>query len=397
MLFHSRSPGSGPGLREPKQQRAKPTKTTDNRAIMLTPELPESIIFTGNYISHMRKTLLGVLAAMIVFTSCSEDIDLSAPYKDLTVTYGLLDADNDTNWIRIQKAYLGDDDALLYAVIPDSLYYPATLDAWILAFNASNVQVDSIHLERLVNVFVKDPGTFATDSNVLYRAVGLINVNYTYQLFIKKPNGDTTSAETIICNDIVMAYPPTAATPLDWEPDNILDPTQSVNFRWVHDANSYAYQLGLRFHYEEWEVGTPGNVTDTSFTYYFPLFRPTADFSCFGNQVCHDVSKEQFYDLVVQNIEEDPSGTPGPNIHQRRFISLDVIVLQASEELYNYITINAPSLSYVQKVTAYTNVVNGHGIFGSRTTGGINGLQLNTQTKDSLMGGQYTYQLNFVP
>jgi hypothetical protein len=346
----------------------------------------------------MKKSLLGMFVAIALFSSCSEDVDLTAPYKDITVTYGLLDADNDTNWIRIQKAYLGDDNALLYAVIPDSLYYPTTLDAWIKAYNASSVQVDSIHLERLTNVFVKDPGTFATDSNVLYRAVRTLNLNYTYKLFIKKPNGDTTSSQTILCNDITMAYPPTSATPLQWEPVIVGPPnTKTVTFRWVHDANSYAYQLGLRFHYQEWEVGTPGNVTDTSFTYYYPMFRPTADFSCFGNQVCYDITKQQFYGMIVDHIAEDPSGTPPPNYHQRRFISLDVIVLQASEELYNYITINAPSLSYVQKVTAYTNIVNGQGIFGSRTTGGLNGLNLVTQTKDSLRLGMYTYQLNFVP
>jgi hypothetical protein len=74
-----------------------------------------------------------------------------------------------------------------------------------------------------------------------------------------------------------------------------------------------------------------------------------------------------------------------------------MVVLQASEELYNYITINAPSLSYVQKVTAYTNIVNGLGIFASRTTGGTNNLILDTQTSDSLRLGQYTNQLNFQP
>src|SRR5688572_5057114 len=202
----------------------------------------------------MRKSLLGLLAAVFVFTSCSEDIDLTAPYKDITVTYGLLDETKDTNWIRIQKAYLGDDNALLYAIIPDSLYYPATLDAWILAFNASNVQVDSIHLERMVNVFVKDPGTFASDSNVLYRVVGNIDPFRTYQLYIKKPNGDTTSSETIITNTVTMS---TAPSSFDWEPDNILIPSQVVKFRWVEDPNSYAYQLGIKFKYQEWNIATP--------------------------------------------------------------------------------------------------------------------------------------------
>ena len=62
----------------------------------------------------MRKSLLGIIAALLILSSCSEDVDLTAPYKDITVAYGLLDADQDTHWVRIQKAFLGDDNALLY-------------------------------------------------------------------------------------------------------------------------------------------------------------------------------------------------------------------------------------------------------------------------------------------
>jgi|688.fasta_scaffold263755_2 hypothetical protein len=344
----------------------------------------------------MRKSLLGIIAALLILSSCSEDVDLTAPYKDITVAYGLLDADQDTHWVRIQKAFLGDDNALLYSVIPDSLYYPASLDAWILVYNASSVKVDSFHLERMVNAAVKDSGIFAAYNNVLYRGIKPLNVSYTYKLFIKKPNGDTTSSETIITNDVTMAYPPNSSTPLDWEPVTI-GQSKLITFRWVKDPNSYAYQLGLKFNYQEWKDGTPADITDTSFTYFWPIFRPIADFSCFGNQVCYDVTKEQFYDMIVNNIEEDlPSTTPG-EFRYRKFISIDMVVLQASEELYNYITINAPSLSYVQKVTAYTNIVNGLGIFASRTTGGTNNLILDTQTSDSLRLGQYTNQLNFQP
>lgn len=338
----------------------------------------------------MRKSLFGIIAATFIFTSCSEDIDLTADYKDITVTYGLLDENKDTNWIRIQKAFLGDDNALLYAVIPDSLYYPTSLVAWVKSYNSLGAQVDSFGLERMVNVFVKDPGNFATDSNVLYRMVGTISSSKTYKLFIKKPNGDTTYSETTLCNDVTMGYPPTSSTPLDWEPDNILTPSQSVKFRWVKDDNSYAYQMGLKFNYQEWPVINPGNVTDTSFTYYFPMFKYTSDYACLSNQVCYEVTKEQFYGMIVNNIENNPDLA-------RRFTGLDVIVLQATEELYNYITINAPSLSYVQKVTAYTNINNGQGIFASRTSAGTQNVPLSTQTSDSLRLGRYTYMLNFQP
>jgi len=335
----------------------------------------------------MRKSLLGFIAATLIFTSCSEEIDLTAPYKDITVTYALLDENKDTNWVRIQKAFLGDDNALLYAIIPDSLYYPPSLVAWVKVYNSSNNEIDSVLLERVVNASVKDPGTFASDSNVLYRMVLNTDAAYKYKLFIKKPNGDTTSSETILSNTAIMSPP---LSSYDWEPDNLLIPDQVVKFRWVHDVNSYAYQLGIKFKYEEWNIATPGTVENKSFTYFFPMFKYGSDYQCFSTQTCYDVNKATFYGMIVNNIDNDPNMA-------RRFTNFDVIVLQATEELYNYITINAPSLSYVQKVTAYTNIVNGHGIFASRTSSGYVNMNLNPQTRDSLRLGQYTNMLNFQP
>lgn len=346
----------------------------------------------------MRKGLFGILVSLVVLSSCSEDVDLSAPYKDITIAYGLLDKDDTTHYVRIQKAFLGDDNALLYCVIPDSLYYPATLDAYVLGYNGGvKVPSDSFHLDRYVNDVIKDSGIFAAFNNVIYKGTKILIPSHTYELVIIKPNGDTTRSSTELVNNTIMGYPPTPGTPLNWEP-TIPGQSKTITIRWVTDANSYAYQLGIRFNYQEWEVGTPGNVTDTSFTYYFPMFKFTfADYSCMSNQCCYDITKERFYDMITQNIDEDPPSTPGPNIRQRRFIGLDFIVLQATQELYDYITINAPSLSYVQKVTAYTNITNGLGIWGSRTSGGVNGVYLNSQNTDSLMFGQYTSGLNFVP
>lgn len=335
----------------------------------------------------MRKWFIGLTTSLLLLGSCSEDIDLTAPYKDITIAYGLIDELKDTNWIRIQKGYLGDDNAVLYAAIPDSSYYPATLIAWIKEYNSVGTEIDSIYLDRLVNVVVKDPGTFSADSNVLYRMVHNVDASRNYKLFIRKPNGDTTTSTTILANSVTMNTPPAS---FDWEPDNVLVLDQVVKFRWVHDVNSYAYQLAIKFKYEEWDVATPAIVTNKSFTYTFPMFRPTSDYQCFTNQICFSVNKAAFYGMIVNNIAVDINLA-------RRFLSFDVIVYQATEELYNYITINAPSLSYVQKVTDYTNIVDGHGIFASRTTSGYSNMILNTQTLDSLRLGQYTYQLNFQP
>ena len=62
----------------------------------------------------MKKILLSlfsVFAFLMMFNACSTDVDLYADYKDITVVYGLLDSGADTNFIKINKAFLGPGNA----------------------------------------------------------------------------------------------------------------------------------------------------------------------------------------------------------------------------------------------------------------------------------------------
>jgi hypothetical protein len=53
--------------------------------------------------------LQGCLLALLLFgaSSCSTDIDLNAPYQKTAVVFGLLDAQQDTQWVRINRTWLG--------------------------------------------------------------------------------------------------------------------------------------------------------------------------------------------------------------------------------------------------------------------------------------------------
>ena len=74
----------------------------------------------------MKKCLGIFIASMIALGmgSCSEDFDIAAPYKDITVVYGLMNIGEPVQYIRIQKAFLDPNkSALEVAKIPDSNYY----------------------------------------------------------------------------------------------------------------------------------------------------------------------------------------------------------------------------------------------------------------------------------
>lgn len=183
----------------------------------------------------------------------------------------------------------------------------------------------------------------------------------------------------------------------DWEPENIAVTEKFVNISWADDPNAFIYAVSLYFNYQEWTYGNPGVVENKQVHYNFAMFKPTAEYECNSNQICFPISKSQFYSILKNQIEADAENTLPNNLRVRKFTGIDIKVTVAAEELYMYIKINAPNLSFVQKVNTYTNIHGGIGIFSARSSSGYTGIGLNPQTMDSLQWGQYTHQLNFQP
>src|SRR6188768_905082 len=66
------------------------------------------------------KHLLYLSIAIATLAGCSTELDINAPYKDITVVYGLLNMRDSVHYVKINKAFLGEGDAYVYAQIPDS-------------------------------------------------------------------------------------------------------------------------------------------------------------------------------------------------------------------------------------------------------------------------------------
>jgi hypothetical protein len=338
------------------------------------------------------KKIVPFLFLIPFFSSCDDEIDLTAPYKDITVVYGLLDRNDTIHYIRIQKAYLVDENAFAFAGIADSTYYPPTLNAYILEYNASDVLLDSFHLERTVNELIKDSGLFASSNNVLYKGLKILNPANYYQLVIIKPNGDTSMATTHLCPNIVMRQPPPLFANFE---SNSGTEEPKETYSWASDPIAYFYQLSMYFNYEEWVGNDSLNPVPKKVARHFNVFKPDPENACDPNMECFSVTRPQFYSILLWNIPADPAGTPTSQLRHRRALSVDVKVSVGSQDLYYYIKFNAPSLSYVQKLSTYTNMQNGLGIFASRTSGGYTHIPIHPSTLDSIVYGTRTQHLNF--
>ena len=143
------------------------------------------------------KGLLSVatLLALLALTTCKNEVNILAKYKEIPVVYGLLSTNDPVHYIRIQKGYQANGNAYLTGGNLDSIYYPDVLKVTLTALPGG----PSYRMQRVVinynpaNPLSKDSGTFANGMNILYADTHTLNPNLTYQLQII----DTTSHDTI--------------------------------------------------------------------------------------------------------------------------------------------------------------------------------------------------------
>lgn len=160
----------------------------------------------------MKKFILPLLAlvALSILPSCSEKFSVAAPYKSITIVYGLLDKSDTAHYIRIEKAFLDDSkSALAMAKEPDSSFF-SSLNVKIKRISMTGNLLDTIHLDR-VNLttegYPKESGTFFNSPNYAYKFKGVLNPNYIYRIVVSNAaTGEVDSAEAPIIDNSAAAF-----------------------------------------------------------------------------------------------------------------------------------------------------------------------------------------------
>lgn len=299
------------------------------------------------------------LVSGIVFTSCSDDIDLVGDHVETAVVYGLLDKADTVHFIKINRAFIGPGNSLEIAQIPDSSYFDQ-VDATITeVVNGSNARVWTLQDTLIEN---KDTeGIFYAPTQKVYyfttsSSAPLLS-DATYKLNISINGGEfEVNSETQLVSGVVSSTVEQqsfqfkfADNPGSYVPTGIT----------LSTGNSYVMNTQIEIKIQE-RIGT---------TYSFKTFR----WNLGEGEVAPSSTKtftangKTFYELIRDNI------TINPLIDQRRLYSMKVITVGGAEELYNYMTVNQPSSSLAQSKPTYTNLsaTNGKrviGIFSSRQT-----------------------------
>jgi hypothetical protein len=324
----------------------------------------------------MRKRLtLLIISVVALSTSCSNKLNVLAPYKRITVVYGLMDQSDTAHYIRVNKVFEGTNDAYTMASNFDSVYYPANqILVQLLCINSQGNQTATITLTPDSSIPLP-AGIFPYPKQILYKTKAQLNLldqfnqNNTYELVVtdKKDNKVLTGSTQLLpdaalsglnSKNLAMSFFNTSPSKIEWN--------SSINGR--------IYQMVFRFYYYE---QTPSGSGEQYFDW---VFAPqTANTVAGGEPMEYDYTAPEFFQEVLSNI-------PIISGAQRRADSIRVTFTTGSDDFNTYIQLSQPSLGINQDVPSFSDVKNGIGIYTSRhtqtTTKG-----LTIQVNDTLVNG----------
>ena len=324
-----------------------------------------------------------IMTLFISFSSCREDFEILANFKEIPIIYGILNEGDSIHYIRISRAYINDEkNALIIAKDPDSIYYPDVLTVTLLekesgiSYTFERVNGDTIGLP-------KQSGTFASVPNILYRFQGRINHSYTYKLTVSNSQtGIVNTAETALVGEFKTIVPHENYV-VNWFGD-IKD---VANFRWRSAANANIYEMWLQFNYYEIDKYSGDSTFHSKRMNIFKnMYTPvtSVDFT-----LSNEFYTERFFSFIKASVPEDKNKWRYP-------YDMSFDILAGGEVLGNYINSQQAKVSIIEWTitTEYTNIEEGLGIFSSRSYNSYPAI-IGANLRDSLAHGVLTRHLNF--
>ena|GEM_PF-211640 len=346
-------------------------------------KLKVSYIITINKLTHLKKLIVIslLLAGIITMISCEKDFKTIADYKDITIVYALLDQHDENIFIKVNKAFLGEGDALIMAQQPDSSNYPWKLNVRIDEYNG-NSKVRTIEFDT-TTLYNKEPGIFYYPNQPIYKSKPFQWYKITYYI---GPEGDTTDYDTIWLNEdhkfkLTIEYPDTSKTITSetylihdftiTKPgySKIIkftnDPDATTTIRWNKPSNNtgedqlYRYELSMKLNYRENSIGH--DTIDKSLTFFSVSLTPGENL----DEITYNFPDHIFFNTCQNKIPySDPQQEA--NVVGRYSENVEIDVAVANEDFTLFLEVYEPSTSIVQEKPVYTNINNGIGLFSSR-------------------------------
>ncbi|MDO8365936.1 MAG: DUF4249 family protein [Saprospiraceae bacterium] len=345
------------------------------------------------------KKLLFLLPFGLMLSACSNDFEVTAPWKDIPVVYGILAPldpalyPKDTAfYIRVEKAFIDPEkSALEIAQIVDSLYYPENaITVWLERTN-DGARLQMKRVDGALEGYPRDAGVFAGQPNWLYKAKPTsgfsIDAGKTYRLIIERVDGrPDVTAETTVPNDFFVTIPNPS--------DQKIGFFGSVNtqIKWNTDVNGAFFNVTLVIRINE-KIEPNGPALSTQTLIWEAAKNVELDDSNPNAYTARAfLSGTSFYNFLAQNLQRLPPG------RIRQFKNFDIIIEGGGKEIKEYLeTAQANSgLTGAETFPNYTNISEGYGIFTAKNRTVLEGVGLRPLTIDSMNLSSIVDTLGFV-
>ncbi len=323
-----------------------------------------------------------IFLSIITLFACENEVDLNADFEDTTVVYALINANADTQFIKINKAFLEDGaNAIELAKDVDRLFYDS-LDVKLISLTNK----DTISLNTIEKP--KDAGVFSNEKNVLFFTTDQIVSSEDYKLSIIQPNGKETSGTTKVLEEVIVSRPEIRG-----------GERVSLSFTRISTGGleyiDYEFIFNLR--------STMASVTAKMYFQYYELINGARVYKRveipIGNLKNSELKNDlfsinyrgdRFYRAIANAVEPSAS---------RKIVELqDNIILEvfAVDQVYQqYADINGPLDGLAQVRPEFTNITNGIGLFASRSL--VSDFTfLSAPSRQELLNGPITGNIGFV-
>ncbi len=303
--------------------------------------------------NSFQKLLFFSLALLLITWSCEEDFEINAPYQDISVIFGLIDPGEDTIFLKINKAFLGDGNVMEMAKIEDSSSYVNGLTATIEEWENGNL-IKSYSLDT-ITVKNKEDGIFYNPYQIIYYAPYEPSTSRSYHLKVQVDN-KTVTAHTDLVNNFSISRPTEGQKTIKFIKGD------DSQIKWNSAKNGKRYEILIRFNYKEVLFDSP----DTVYTYvdWNQGTEKSVDDEG-GEEMEVAYSSDGFYTLIENEVPYTDAAME-TNVKERYSNGVDFIISVAAVDLNTYMEVNEPTNSIVQERPEYTNISNGTGIFSSR-------------------------------
>lgn len=318
--------------------------------------------------------------------SCETDFDTTTDWEDITVVYGIIDQNDSMQYIKINKAFLGEGNVLQFAQEYDSINYPFPLNVRLEEYDEDEVLVQTIEFDTATSYKPDDPDAiFPTGAQTIYKGgpetpykieyilvpgpppqdtIGFrklwLNDNNTYKLNIMYPDSSKlVTSETQLVQDFSITRPFPGQTSIKF----VTNPAVPYVFEWEkapNDEGRFRYEFRLVFHYEELTFDNSLMQKSIDLVSNVTVHQPLS-----GSEMSYYYWDNNFYSSCENKIPYDDEAVE-ENIKERHTGDIEIIVSVAGEAFNLFMQVYEPSTSIVQEKPPYTNVENGIGVFSSR-------------------------------